>query len=307
MLGQLVAKRTARIPIHQEQNELAVLRDRVDKRIEELIGHIEPTKLREILTYASIGGKRIRPLLVLIACGSVGGRTEDAVSAAAAVELLHTSSLLHDDIMDGSDLRRGQKTVHTMFGVSPSILAGDALMGLAFNSLAAIEGPANSEIVRRFSSAFLQLCEGQGFDILADEGLSPNEHETLVENKTARLIGASAAIGGLIGHGTSIEVNALEQFGLHIGMAYQAQDDLLDAVGSAEGTGKSVGLDKRNGRQTFLTTMTTRSSHGERVEMVRNFVADNIHLAFSYLHMLPQTRYRAMLETLTHSLIGREK
>jgi len=307
VLNLLIDRNISNTRIHREQDETVILRDFINKRIERLVLNVEPAKLSEILSYATSGGKRIRPLLVLIACGSVGGRIEDAMSAAAAMELLHTSSLLHDDIMDGSDLRRGKKTVHAKFGMSASILAGDTLVGLAFNSLASIDVSSNNEIIRRFSSAFLNLCEGQGFDILSDEGISASEHETLVEKKTARLIGASAAIGGLIGGGTREEIHALEQFGLHIGMAYQAQDDLLDAVGKVEGTGKSVGRDEQNGRHTFLTMAASDVSKGETVEAVRELVAEHIQRAFSQLSMLPLTPYRERLEALTHSLIGREK
>ena len=173
------------------------LRDDVDRIITESLGRIEQPALKEMLEHATSGGKRIRPLLTILSCAAVGGNGEDALPAAAALELLHASSLVHDDIMDNALLRRGKPAVHLKHGVPRAILAGDTLIALAYRLLGEARTLDPVGTLATFSNCFIALCEGQCADIESHEGLvtDPSQHRWMVERKTARLAEACTRIG----------------------------------------------------------------------------------------------------------------
>lgn len=270
-------------------------RNQINGKITEFAGNLQPPTLQEAVHHGSTGGKRMRPVLTMMSCGAAGGHPLDALEAAVAIEFLHSSSLVHDDIMDGSDLRRGRLTVHRLFGLSTAILTGDTLTAIAYRALHSSRASYSPRVQTLFSNAFVETCEGQGLDVTSQESDTSERHALMVKKKTARLIATAAAIGGVIGGGTDEEVEALTGFGLHIGIAYQAQDDILDATASEARTGKSTGLDRRNGRHTFLTS---------RVVNVRSVVEDYTDRAFDCLDALPPTGYRDQLRILASSLVG---
>ncbi len=285
----------------------------VDERISSALGHVRPVALRAALTGIIMGGKRIRPLLTLASARAAGGSEKQALSAAAAVELLHTSSLIHDDIMDHSPLRRGHPAIHVRHGVPMAILAGDALIAVGFRMIHEVSSPRKDEIVSEFTSAFLELCEGQALDLqlAGEKGRSLSDHQRMVERKTAKLFGAATTIGALVATSDKEVVRALRVFGLHIGMAYQAKDDLLDEVGSERALGKPTGNDLRNGKQTYLKlaylrpgieTMTSVSA----VDSVACTVTEFTERAVRALEAVPAGPARQHLEQLAASLAQRK-
>jgi len=288
------------------------LRALVENRIAGAVRGVEPDYLRSVLCYATRGGKRVRPLLTMLACGAAGGVEEQAVGVAAAVELLHTSSLIHDDIMDGATLRRSQPTVHTQFDVPAAILAGDTLIALAYKELQATPPERRDRILQVFSGAFLNTCEGQGYDLSLS--LRPivgkAEHRHMVEKKTAKLLEASAAIGALVATGDDEPVTALARFGYNIGMAYQIQDDLLDASAEEDVVGKSIGVDTMNNRQTFLKLAYSNSvdvlvpEHDSK-EQLSVLIRRYTRKAHEALRLLPPTPAREYLTSLADSFVDR--
>lgn len=271
----------------------------VNGRLHGLLDEISPPPLRTPMLHALEGGKRIRPLLALASCAAAGGRESDALDAASAIELLHAASLVHDDIMDGSDLRRGRPSVQAAFGVPAAVLAGDAMIALSFRSIRRTRGPNRERILQEFEEAFLVTCEGQAEDL----GLSAaapadgDAHRETARRKTAKLLEACAAIGALAAAADDSAVQLLRRFALHLGMAYQMRDDLLDALGDEAVTGKPAGQDARNGRTTFLT-----ANPAERVSAL---VDQHTRSACSTLDSLPAAPAREHLRSLAGSLAGR--
>jgi geranylgeranyl diphosphate synthase type I len=199
-------------------------------------------------------GKAVRPALVVLAAKAVGGRPETAVPAAVAVELVHNFSLLHDDVMDRDLVRRHRPTAWTVFGESPALLAGDALLALA--PLALSTGPAATAATaaRWLAEAVLDLCEGQHAD-LAFESRADVELEECVRmaaGKTGSLLGLSCALGALVGGATPERSRLLRAFGHHLGLAYQLVDDLLAVWGDPAVTGKPVGADLVSRKKSLL-------------------------------------------------------
>jgi geranylgeranyl pyrophosphate synthase len=276
----------------------------VDRVLQDAVAGVEPVSLRDILATAVTGGKRIRPVLMALACAAAGGDEHDAVEAGAAVELLHVSSLVHDDIMDKGEIRRGKATVVHQHGTSVAILAGDALVALSFRVVHSIHHPRKEEIQQVLTNAFLSLCEGQCADVCNNTGTrgEPCTHTWMVERKTARLIEACTRIGGLLASAPESHVHALGAFGLSLGLAYQATDDLLDAVGNEQETGKSAGLDARNGRTTFLSLA---YPDRDRTEEIRSVVVAHTRDACTALELLPPSPARTRMADLAQSLLQR--
>jgi geranylgeranyl pyrophosphate synthase len=278
----------------------------VDRRIHLRVSDVEHPDLRGIIRGATEGGKRIRPLMTCLACEAAGGKAADAMDAGVAVDLLHVSSLIHDDIMDQSLLRRGKPTVYAVHGIALAILAGDALTALAYKSMELLISERKLAMLSLLTRTFLDLCEGQASDVRFD-GRSPADvsgHRKMVEQKTARLLEASAAIGGMVATGDDRIVRALAGFGLHVGMAYQAQDDLLDCAGDEAETGKSLGVDVQNGRGTYLTLAYPAADPAVQISgVVRAHTAD----ALASLAQLPPSGARETLRELALSLVTRRK
>lgn len=272
----------------------------VDRVLSDAINQVEPAELRDVLNGAVAGGKRIRPVLTALACAAAGGSEHDTLVAGAAIELLHASSLVHDDIMDAAELRRGNPTVMAHHGVPVAILAGDALVALSFRLIHSLDHPRKTEIQQVLTSAFLGLCEGQYADVTNTTGVY--NHTWMVERKTARLIEACTRIGALIAGASAHQVQALGAFGLSLGLAYQATDDLLDATASVQETGKSVGQDSRNGRMTYLSLAWPDS---DRVGSIRALVEAHTTSACEALEALPASPARGRLQALAQHLLDR--
>jgi len=234
------------------------------------------------------GGKRVRPFLVIQSCRAVGGREDSVLPAAVAVELIHNFTLIHDDIMDQDELRRGAPTVHVLWGVSTAILAGDLLFSKAFEALFMcssypdISSESLVEAGRRLASAVSVIAEGQALDMsfsgrLRSSLISEDDYFEMIYKKTAALFKVSCEIGGILGGANSIELEALSKYGEHIGIAFQMKDDVLGIVGDESVLGKPIGSDLREGKCTLILIHALRNaSEGQRRIIMDVYGKENI-------------------------------
>ncbi len=232
----------------------------VDHRLNETLSDITPKTLFKASRHLiSAGGKKIRPSLALISCEAVGGEVEDAMNVATAIELIHTFSLIHDDIMDKDEMRRGEPAVHILWGEAMAILAGDILFSKAFESAinTEIDELSYKHLIRALSvitDSCIKICEGQALDLEFEEKFEVTEDEymEMIYKKTAALISAATKSGAIMGGGSPKEVKALSEYGKCIGIAFQIHDDYLDVAGEEEILGKPVGSDIAEGKMTIL-------------------------------------------------------
>ncbi len=210
------------------------------------------------------GGKRIRPALVLLSCESVGGEIARALPAAAAIEILHNFTLVHDDIMDHANLRRGRPTIHVKWDMGVAILAGDLMVAHAYRMLLRSKTPRLRQVTEVFTTAFREVCEGQGLDkdYESRRTIDVDDYLLMISKKTGKVIASALEIGGLIGGGSGPQVKALRSFGEHLGIAFQLKDDLLDVTGSQKEFGKKIGGDIIEGKRTFLLIQALKRATG---------------------------------------------
>ncbi|MCX6694039.1 MAG: polyprenyl synthetase family protein [Methanomicrobiales archaeon] len=204
------------------------------------------------------GGKRLRPAVLTLAAGAIKkGAGADVLPAALALELTHTFTLIHDDIMDGDTLRRGVPTVHTKWGNPTAILAGDVLFASAFEFLCLADASPESKVraISILAKASVEICQGQFLDMSFEtrDDVTDGEYLEMVRKKTGVLYAAAAAIGGTLAGGSSRVVDALTNYGIYTGMAFQIQDDLIDIIADAGESGKDRGSDIREGKQTLIS------------------------------------------------------
>ena len=214
-----------------------------------------PNNLYEPMRYImELGGKRIRPILCMTGAEACGSEAEHAIAVAHAMEVFHNFSLVHDDIMDRADQRRGLPTVHKKWNEPTAILAGDNLLVKAYESILAFQGEGKDAILRLFSRTAAQVCEGQqdDMDFAERNEVSEAEYLEMIQNKTAVLLGCSLASGALVANAEDKIVQGLYDFAIAIGMSFQMMDDYLDAFGDASKTGKVSGGDIMEGKKTWL-------------------------------------------------------
>jgi len=233
----------------------------------------EPERLYEAAKHLpSKGGKRLRPALVLLVAKALGGSLNDALPAAAAVELLHNFTLVHDDIMDRDEMRRGVPTVHVLYGEPMAIIAGDLLYAKAYEALlASPQGPETvREMVRELTWAAVTVAEGQAMDMMFEErwDVTEDEYLKMIEKKTGALFGTSAALGALAANKRELK-DELKEFGLILGKAFQIKDDVLSLVGDEKVTGKPKYNDLREGKKTILVIYALRNLPPEKSEELK--------------------------------------
>ncbi len=199
------------------------------------------------------GGKRLRPMFVLEACGLWKDDVSDALPPAAAIEMFHNFTLMHDDIMDNAPLRRGRESVFKRWGVNVATLSGDALMICAYRELSRTHAAMLPEVMDYFNEAAVKVCEGQQYDMDFEERdrVSVGEYIAMIELKTAALFVGAVSMGAVVGGAATDEIVRLREFALQFGVAFQMQDDMLDSYGD-EQLGKAVGGDILEGKKTFL-------------------------------------------------------
>jgi geranylgeranyl diphosphate synthase type I len=210
------------------------------------------------------GGKMVRPALVLLSALAVGGTAQCAVPGAVAVELVHDFSLLHDDVIDGDRLRRHRPAVWAAFGIPAAVLAGDALLVRAVNSLSSLRTPGADAALRELSSTLEALLRGQSEDVVFEGalGIGVDQYLRMAAGKTGSLMGCACALGGTLAGAPPGRVEGLRDFGRHLGVAFQCVDDLLGIWGSSERSGKPVGADVR-ARKMSLPVLTALADEGE--------------------------------------------
>lgn len=225
-----------------------------------------PKELYEPVQYIlSLGGKRIRPALVLLANKAFNGNTEEALPAAFVMELFHNFTLVHDDIMDKADLRRGQPTVHQKFGDNTAILSGDVMMIWCYKYLMHLPSEKFKAVFELFNDTAIKVCEGQQMDMLFETKADVSEADYLkmIEYKTSVLLAACLKAGALLGNASAEDANKMYEFGLNIGLTFQVQDDILDAFGASEKVGKVQGGDIKNNKKTLLLLYATKVAEND--------------------------------------------
>ena len=219
----------------------------------------QPLELYVPISYIlQLGGKKLRPLLVLMACDLVDGKKEDAIHAALAIDVFHNFTLMHDDIMDNAPIRRGKATVHEQWNNNIAILSGDAMLVKAYQELFKLDPTIQQKVLEIFSKTALEVCEGQQLDMNFEtlQNVSIPMYINMIGLKTAVLLGASLQIGALVGGATMEDAKALYDFGKNIGIAFQLQDDILDVYGNEENFGKKKGGDIIANKKTYLILKT---------------------------------------------------
>ncbi|MEO2069252.1 MAG: polyprenyl synthetase family protein [Desulfurobacteriaceae bacterium] len=263
-------------------------------------------KLYEAVSYSlTVGGKRLRPILCLAGCEAVGGNFEDAIVPACAIEMIHTYSLVHDDLpaMDNDTLRRGHPTTWVKFGEATAVLAGDALLNRAFEVLANwdFDCERKVKVIQEISEAsgMLGMVLGQQCDLDAENRNDVSLEELLFmhKNKTGRLITASVVAGAITGGGKEEEIEALRTYGNSIGLAFQIIDDVLDVVGDQEKLGKNVGSDIEKGKTTFVTFF--------GVDGAKKKAREEVEKAIASLEIFPREKVEPLVK-IAEFIVERE-
>lgn len=236
-------------------NELqSLISSEIDKEIHQL-SQTEPMNLYEPVGYAlSMGGKRLRPVMVLLACNLFSETVQKAFPVAMAIELFHNFTLLHDDIMDGAEMRRNNPSVYKKYNENIAILSGDAMSIMAYNYLLKCNSTDSTPLISLFSQTALEVCEGQQFDMDFEARLdvSISEYINMIRLKTAVLLASSLKLGALAANAPEKIAGQLYEFGINLGIAFQLQDDLLDVFADQDKFGKRIGGDIVSNKKTFL-------------------------------------------------------
>ena len=274
----------------------------------------------------NLQGKRIRPLLVILSGLSLGGNIDSLLYPAVAIELLHNFTLVHDDIMDNDDIRRGKPTVHVKWDLGTAILAGDGLLGLAYRKILSTPNVNQSHVATLFTDALIDICEGQALDksFETQQNVSESKYLEMINKKTAVLIQLSCLLGAITAGAEEEIQNKFSDFGYNIGMGFQIQDDLLDIIADESKLGKKVGSDLAMNKKTILTTKLAESGllveditevdefkkHLDESGILNNVskLVDNyFNTAYKNFDSIPENKYKTMLLVLTEYIKNRDK
>ncbi len=234
--------------------------------------HKEPKNLYEPINYIlQLGGKRLRPVLTLMTAEIFGGTVKNALDAALSIEVFHNFSLVHDDIMDDAPLRRGNATVHEKWDINTGILSGDAMLILAYQLFENYEPKVFQALAKLFSKTALEVCEGQQYDIDFETrtDVTIEDYLKMIAYKTAVLVGAAMKMGAIVAEASEENQNAIYDFGRYLGIAFQLQDDYLDAFGNPETFGKQVGGDILEHKKTYLYLKTLELGNLDTVQKLK--------------------------------------
>ncbi len=255
-------------------NNLQELVNQINKRLEELQYGTEPNELYDPIRYImSLGGKRLRPVLVLLAYKLFKEDHDQILDQAIAVEVFHNFTLMHDDIMDEAPLRRGKQTVHEKWNESTAILSGDVMMVKAYDLI--VEAGANlKQVVKDFNRCAAGVCEGQQMDMNFESlpTVSEAQYMNMIRLKTAVLLGFSLKLGAMLANATEREANALYEFGVDIGIGFQLKDDLLDVYADQAKFGKQVGGDIISNKKTFLLLKALELANDDQSTRLNNWL-----------------------------------
>ena len=259
-------------------NEISAI---IDQEINNINLNKEPAGLYEPIAYIlSLGGKRIRPALTLMACNLFMEDISPAIKPALGIELFHNFTLLHDDIMDKAEIRRGQITVHKKWDENTAILSGDLMQILAYELINETPETQLKAAIDLFNKTAIGVCEGQQYDMEFEsrDEVDPEEYIKMIRLKTAVLLAAALKLGAMIGGASATDAQYLYDFGIYIGLAFQLKDDLLDVYGDEETFGKRVGGDIVSNKQTYLLINAKNLAEGEIKQSLNYWLtAENIN------------------------------
>ena len=318
----------------------------INQEIASLNWDKEPKGLYEPIAYTlASGGKRLRPTLALIAARTImnegllsGDAVENTLPAALALEVFHNFTLLHDDLMDHAQMRRGRETVHVKWNANTAILSGDQMLIEAYKLLAKVPGDKVQKTLDMFNEMATGICEGQQLDMDFEHmsQVSIDDYMHMIELKTSVLLAYAMKIGGYIAGGNEAQLEALYQFGLHIGLAFQIQDDILDLYGDPKTFGKAIGGDICANKKTFLLLsametadpeskaellqwMMTTDRDEEKISAIKaifdrleirqageTLIEEHTAIALSQLDRLPQNDATETLRELAEKLVTRK-
>lgn len=230
-----------------------------------------PRNLYDPIAYTmNLGGKRIRPVLVLMACDAIGGDVDKALTPAVGLEMFHNFTLLHDDVMDKADIRRGMPTVHMKWNDNAAILSGDAMLTMATSLIAQAPSDVMPKIMALYNKTAMEIYEGQQYDVDFESrnDVSVDEYINMIRLKTSVLLGCACKMGALMGGASDNTANLFYTMGENLGLAFQLQDDMLDVWGNEATFGKAIGGDIMNNKKTFLLINAMRQATGDqRIEL----------------------------------------
>jgi octaprenyl-diphosphate synthase len=311
--------------------DLAQLEQSIDKLLTTKV-----TFIKEVVRHiVKSGGKRIRPILVILSAKLCGTKKDQHISYAAIIEFIHTATLLHDDVVDNAKIRRGRFTANTLWGNEPSVLVGDFLFTKSFDLMIQIQ---NAEILKVMARATTSLAEGEIMELLRTSDITTTEKDyyEVIDNKTAVLLSAACEIGALLGNVDADRRLALREFGHHLGMAFQLKDDLLDYVSTDSTLGKNTGIDFKEGkvtlplihalkfatpgeRDTIMAALEKRRTGKKDFQKVKGIIEryggleytsdvskEHINKAKGFLALFPPSPYKDALLELATYIITRE-
>lgn len=294
----------------------------------------EPQGLYEPIGYTlAAGGKRVRPQLALLATKLFGGNEEDVLPAALALEVFHNFTLLHDDVMDKAQVRRGRPTVHVKWNANTAILSGDQMMIEAYKLLSQVPENKLATTLRLFNQMATEICEGQQYDVDFEsrEDVTISEYMEMIRLKTSVLLATALRIGAYIAGATDEQQEQIYNYGIHLGLAFQIQDDMLDCYGDQATFGKAIGGDIAENKKTYLWLTAAQKGAIDELAMreesmtqrferilaiydrlgVKAAAQEAIRLqtnqAINCLDALPQNQYTDQLRAMAHKLEERTK
>lgn len=251
-----------------------IVNSELQKRSEDL-RKMSPVNLYKPVDYSlEMGGKRLRPVLLLLGFNLFSDLVHEAVPAAIAIEVFHNFTLLHDDIMDKAEVRRNMPTVHKKFSENSAILSGDVMAFLSYQYLLECKSERLNEVLGLFTKTAIEVCEGQQFDMEFENRLnvSKNEYLEMIRLKTAVLLACGLKAGALLANANSVVADQLYEFGLNLGLAFQLQDDLLDSFGDQQSFGKKIGGDILANKKTFLSINALQNAQDELKTKLLNWM-----------------------------------
>ena len=306
----------------------------INAEIEKLDWSREPKGLYEPIGYTlAAGGKRVRPQLALLATKLFGGKEEDVLPAALALEVFHNFTLLHDDVMDKAAVRRGRPTVHVKWNENTAILSGDQMMIEAYKLLSQVPEKKLAKTLRLFNQMATEICEGQQYDVDFEsrDDVTIPEYMEMIRLKTSVLLATALRIGAYIAYANDEQQRKIYEYGIHVGLAFQIQDDMLDCYGDEATFGKAIGGDIAENKKTYLwLTAAAKGSKDElalrdeskderfkRVMAVykrlrvkaaaEKEIAKQTDAAIACLEDLPQNKYTEQLRDMARKLADRTK
>lgn len=277
----------------------------INHEIAKLNWEREPKGLYAPIAYTmAAGGKRVRPQLAMIACGIFGGNEQEVAPAAMALEVFHNFTLLHDDVMDKAEVRRGRPTVHIQWNENTAILSGDQMMIEAYKLLAEVPESKLHKVLRLFNKMATEICEGQQYDVdfESQEHVTIEEYLKMIRLKTSVLLATALQIGSYLAGANEAQQEALYQFGINVGLAFQIQDDILDVWGDPKTFGKAVGGDISCNKKTYVYLTAQQLADDELTEELHQWYGsvldDNTEKIAAVKGIFEQLNVRAACEAV---------